>query len=55
MGVRAPDNVTLDKRTRRLQQRVNDLGAVVLPLRYEQRAGWLALSPLDACLSRGTV
>jgi hypothetical protein len=44
--VRAPDKVTLERRSKRLRQRVKELGAVVRLLRWEQRAGWLAVVPL---------
>jgi hypothetical protein len=44
--VRAPDRATLERRTERLRQRVKDLGAEVRLLRWEQRAGWLAVAPL---------
>jgi hypothetical protein len=41
-----PDRATLERRTKRLCQRVKDLGAEVRLLRWEQRAGWLAAAPL---------
>jgi type IV secretory pathway VirB4 component len=41
----ASDNVTLERRTKRLRQRVKDLGAELRLLRWEQRAGWLAVVP----------
>jgi type IV secretory pathway VirB4 component len=44
--VRAPDQRTLERRTKRLKQRAKDLGAQVRLLRWEQRAGWLAVAPL---------
>ena len=44
--VRAPDRATLERRTKRMQQRAKDLGAEVGLLRWEQRAGWLAVTPL---------
>jgi hypothetical protein len=44
--VRAPYRATLERRTKRLRQRVKDLGAEVRLLRWEQRAGWLAVVPL---------
>lgn len=44
--VRAPDRATLERRTKRLRQRVKDLGAEVRLLRWEQRTGWLAVAPL---------
>jgi hypothetical protein len=44
--VRAPDEAALERRTKRLRQRVKDLGAVLRPLCWEQRAGWLAVVPL---------
>jgi hypothetical protein len=44
--VRAPDRATLERRTKRLRQRVKDLGAEVRLLRWEQRAGWLGVAPL---------
>ena len=43
--VRAPDRATLERRTKRLRQRVKDLGAEVRLLRWEQRAGWLGVAP----------
>jgi hypothetical protein len=44
--VRAFDRTTLERRTKRLRQRVKDLGAEVRLLAWEQRAGWLAVAPL---------
>lgn len=44
--VRAPYRGTLERRTKRLRQRVKDLGAELRLLRWEQRAGWLAVVPL---------
>jgi hypothetical protein len=44
--VRARDRATLERRTKRLRQRVMDLGAELRLLRWEQRAGWLAVAPL---------
>jgi hypothetical protein len=44
--VRAPYRGTLERRTKRLRQRVKDLGAELRLLRWEQRAGWLAVAPL---------
>jgi len=44
--VRAGDQRTLERRTKRLKQRARDLGAEVRLLRWEQRAGWLAVAPL---------
>src|SRR6266700_1017970 len=44
--VRAFDRTVLERRTKRLRQRVKDLGAEVRLLRWEQRAGWLAVVPL---------
>jgi hypothetical protein len=44
--VPAPYRATLERRTKRLRQRVQDLGAEVRVLRWEQRAGWLAVVPL---------
>jgi hypothetical protein len=44
--VRAPYRATLERRTKRLRQRVKDMGAEVRLLRWEQRAGWLAVVPL---------
>ena len=44
--VRAPYRATLERRTKRLRQWVQDLGADVRVLRWEQRAGWLAVAPL---------
>src|SRR6058998_3148378 len=44
--VRAFDRTILERRTKRLRQRVKDLGAEVRLLRWEQRAGWLAVVPL---------
>jgi hypothetical protein len=43
--VRASDRHTLERRTKRLRQRAKDLGAEVRLLRWEQRAGWLAVLP----------
>src|SRR5205823_6651090 len=43
--VRAFDRTILERRTKRLRQRVKDLGAEVRLLRWEQRAGWLAVVP----------
>jgi len=37
---------TLERRTERLRQRAQDLGAELRLLRWEQRAGWLAVAPL---------
>lgn len=44
--VRGPDKATLERRSKRLKQRVRDLGAETRLLRWEQRAGWLAVVPL---------
>jgi hypothetical protein len=44
--VRAPNRPTLERRTKRLRQRVKDLGAEGRLLRWEQRAGWLVVAPL---------
>jgi hypothetical protein len=44
--VRGPDRPTLDRRCRRLRQRARDLGATLRLLRWEQRAGWLAVVPM---------
>jgi hypothetical protein len=44
--VRAPDDVTLDRRSKRLKQRCKDLGAELRLLRWEQRDGWLAVLPV---------
>jgi hypothetical protein len=44
--VRASDQITLERRTRRLRQRVKDLGAEIRLLRWEQRDGWLAVAPI---------
>src|SRR5947208_14045175 len=44
--VRAFDRTILERRTKRLRQRVKDLGAEVRLLRWEQRTGWLAVAPL---------
>jgi len=44
--VRAFDRTVLERRTKRLRQRVKDLGTEVRLLRWEQRAGWLAVVPL---------
>lgn len=44
--VRGPDRAALDRRCRRLRQRARDLGATVRLLRWEQRAGWLAVVPV---------
>jgi hypothetical protein len=46
IAVRAPDRQVLERRTKRLRQRVKDLGAEVRLLRWEQRAGWLAVLPV---------
>src|SRR5215207_4626223 len=46
IAVRAPDRLTLERRTKRLRQRVRDAGAEVRLLRWEQRAGWRAVTPL---------
>jgi hypothetical protein len=46
VAVRAPNRSLLDRRTKRLRQRVKDLGAELRLLRWEQRAGWLAVVPL---------
>jgi hypothetical protein len=48
--VRAPDRPTLEQRTRRLRQRVRDLGSDLRLLRWEQRGGWLAVVPLRLSL-----
>jgi hypothetical protein len=48
--VRAPDQATLKRRTKRLRQRAKDLGAELRLLRWEQRAGWLAVAPLRYAL-----
>ncbi|MCA1647266.1 MAG: hypothetical protein LC797_18025 [Chloroflexi bacterium] len=44
--VRALDRHTLERRTKRLRQRVKDLGAELRLLRWEQRVGWLAVLPV---------
>lgn len=44
--VRGPDRATLERRTKRLRQRVKDLGAELRLLRWEQRAGWLSVTPV---------
>jgi hypothetical protein len=44
--VRAMVRAELERRTKRLRQRVKDLGAEARLLRWEQRAGWLAVAPL---------
>jgi hypothetical protein len=44
--VRAPYEGTLSHRTRRLRQRVKDLGGELRLLRWEQRAGWLSVVPI---------
>ena len=44
--VRASDRITLERRSKRLKQRVNDAGAELRLLFWEQRAGWLAVVPL---------
>lgn len=44
--VRASYRGTLERRSKRLRQRVKDLGAELRLLRWEQRAGWLAVTPL---------
>jgi len=44
--VRGPDRHPLERRTKRLRQRVKDLDAELRLLRWEQRAGWLAVDPL---------
>jgi hypothetical protein len=46
IAVRATDRATLERTTKRLRQRVNDLGAELRLLRWEQRAGWLAVAPV---------
>ena len=43
--VRGQDRATLERGTKRLRQRVKDLGAEVRLLRWEQRAGWLGVAP----------
>ena len=45
VAVRASERATLDRRTKRLRQRIKDLGAEVRLLRREQRAGRLAIAP----------
>jgi hypothetical protein len=45
-ALRTGDLVTLNRSTQRLKQRMRDLGAVVRPLRWEQREGWLAVAPI---------
>src|SRR4029077_7168688 len=45
-GPAASDRITLERRTRRLRQRVKDLGAEIRLLRWEQRDGWLAVAPI---------
>src|SRR5207244_12278008 len=44
--VRGPDRTTLERRTKRLRQRAKDLGAELRLLRWDQRAGWLAVLPV---------
>ncbi|MCA1648370.1 MAG: hypothetical protein LC797_23895 [Chloroflexi bacterium] len=44
--IRATDRGTLERRTKRLRQRVQDLGAELRLLRWEQRASWLAVLPV---------
>src|ERR1700693_3975609 len=44
--VRASTRTELERKTKRLRQRVKDLGAELRLLRWEQRAGWLAVTPL---------
>jgi len=44
--VGGPDRHPLERRTKRLRQRVKDLDAELRLLRWEQRAGWLAVDPL---------
>jgi len=44
--VRGSDRATLERRSRRLIQRTRDLGATLRLLRWEQRAGWLAVAPM---------
>ncbi|HVQ42379.1 MAG TPA: hypothetical protein VMS54_09235 [Vicinamibacterales bacterium] len=44
--VRGSTRAELERRTKRLRQRVKDLGAEARLLRWEQRAGWLAVAPL---------
>jgi type IV secretory pathway VirB4 component len=44
--VRSPYRATLERRTKRLRQRVKDMGAEVRLLRWEQRNGWLGVVPL---------
>ncbi len=48
MVVRASEfeKTTLERRTKRLRQRVRDFGAEARTLRWEQPAGWLAVVPL---------
>jgi hypothetical protein len=46
VAVRAADKGTLERRTKRLRQRVKDFGAEGRLLRWEQRGGWLAVVPL---------
>ena len=44
--VSGQDRATFERRTKRLRQRVKDIGADVRLLAWEQRAGWLAMVPL---------
>jgi hypothetical protein len=46
VAVRATNRATLERRTRRLQQRCKDLGAHIRLLKWEQREGWLAVLPV---------
>ena len=44
--VRGSTRATLERRSKRLKQRVMDIGAEVRLLRWEQRGGWLAVTPV---------
>jgi hypothetical protein len=44
--VRGTNRSTLERRTKRLRQRAKDLGAELRLLRWEQRAGWMAVLPV---------
>src|SRR5439155_7844975 len=46
MLLRGSDQLALERRARRLRQRVKDLGADIRLLRWEQRDGWLAVAPI---------
>jgi hypothetical protein len=46
------NRVLLERRTKRLRQRVKDQAAELRLLRWEQRAGWLAVAPYGGRLCR---